>query len=144
MFRFLSPIARLMASTSFAARVFASRAADPKAVDRLLDSTGSQLDAEGVSLYRRLVRSPAHVHGALAMMAAWNLDSLERDMAGLRVPSLFVAGAADGTVPPAQATRIAARVPGARNDVLPELGHLGARGRPLRAWRRSSLRSSIP
>ena len=36
-----------------------------------------------MALYRRLVQSPAHVHGALAMMASWNLDSLEHDMAAL-------------------------------------------------------------
>ena len=86
MLRFLSPIARLMAATPLVARVFAGRAADPKALDRLLESTGSRLDATGTALYARLVQSPAHMHGALTMMANWDLDPLLRDLARLRCP----------------------------------------------------------
>ena len=37
--------------------------------ERLLDGTGSTLDADGLALYGRLVRNPGHVAGALAMMA---------------------------------------------------------------------------
>ncbi len=124
MLRFLSPIARLMAATPLAARLFASRADDPRAVDRLLDGTGSTLDAEGVALYARLIRSPDHVHGALTMMANWELEPLVRDLGRLAVPSLLVAAANDRTVAPSQATEVASRIHGARVEKLAGLGHL--------------------
>ena len=130
--RFLSPIARLMAATPLAARVFAGRAADPKALDRLLEGTGSRLDAEGTALYARLVQSPAHVHGALTMMANWDLEPLLRDLARLRVPTLLVAGAHDRTVPPDQARQVAERIGGAEVERLPALGHLAHEEAPER------------
>lgn len=132
MLRFLSPIARLMAATPLVARVFAGRAADPKALDRLLESTGSRLDATGTGLYARLVQSPAHVHGALTMMANWDLDPLLRDLARLRVPALLLAGDNDRTVPPDQAVQVAARIAGAQVERLPSLGHLAHEEAPAR------------
>jgi len=123
--RFLSPIARLMAATPLAARVFAARADDPRAIARLLDGTGSRLDADGAALYARLVRNPAHVQGALKMMASWDLAPLERELARLAIPTLLVAAGNDRTVPPAQAVRVAARIgAGARIERLAGLGHL--------------------
>ena len=130
--RFLSPIARLMAATPFAARVFAARATDPKALERLLEGTGSTLDAEGAALYARLVRSPAHVHGALTMMARWDLEPLMRELPRLGVPALLVAADGDRTVPPSQATEVAARIPGARVERLAGLGHLAHEEDPAR------------
>jgi len=130
--RFLSPIARLMAATPFAARMFAGRAADPKALDRLLEGTGSRIDAAGTALYARLVQSPAHVHGALTMMANWDLDPLLRDLARLHVPTLLVAGSNDRTVPPDQAVQVAARIAGAEVERLSALGHLAHEEAPER------------
>jgi len=132
MLRFLSPIARVMAATPLAARLFASRADDPRAVDRLLYGTGSTLDAEGVALYARLIRSPAHVHGALTMMASWSLDELVRDLGRLAVPTLLVAAGNDRTVPPSQATQVASHIHGARVEKLPGLGHLAHEEAPDR------------
>ena len=131
--RFLSPIARLLAATPLAARVFAARAADAQAVQRLLDGTGSHLDAEGTALYARLVRSAGHVHGALAMMAGWQLDGLEHELARLPMPMLLIAADNDRTVPPVQAERVAARIPKrARVEHLPGLGHLAHEEDPAR------------
>ena len=130
--RFLSPIARVMAATPLAARLFASRADDPRAVARLLDGTGSTLDADGTALYARLIRSPAHVHGALTMMASWNLEALVRDLGRLALPTLLVAAGNDRTVPPDQATRVAARMRDARVEPLPGLGHLAHEEAPDR------------
>ena len=130
--RLLSPVARVLAATSLAARVTALRARDGRAVDRLLDSTGSRLDASGRALYARLVRSPAHVGGALAMMASWDLERLWRDLPRLAVPLRLVVGLADGTVPPADAERVVLRVSGARLERLPGLGHLAHEEEPDR------------
>ncbi len=125
-----STIAKALVAIPLVPNVFAWRASDPTMVNRLLQDTGSKLDPEGVALYRRLVRDPGHVAGALGMMANWDLRPLERDMKRLRVPLVLVAAANDKTIPPADAERVRALVPGARVVVLPGLGHLAHEERP--------------
>ncbi|HEY4975216.1 MAG TPA: alpha/beta fold hydrolase BchO, partial [Steroidobacteraceae bacterium] len=75
-----APLARLLASLPFTPRVFAWRARDRGAVERLIASTGSRLDRADVDRYWRLVRSPGHIAGVLRMMAQWKLDSLQRQL----------------------------------------------------------------
>jgi magnesium chelatase accessory protein len=128
--RFLSPAAKFLASTSVAARIAAVRARDPAAVERLLESTGSSIDVRGRELYARLVRSPGHVAGALAMMASWDLDAMPRDLRRLDVPMLLLAGSKDRTIAPEQADRVAALLPHGRVDRLAGLGHLAHEERP--------------
>jgi magnesium chelatase accessory protein len=81
-----SPIARLLSAGSFAARFFAWQAADYSVVEKLVRGTGSVLDPLGMKLYAQLVRNPGHVSAALAMMANWDLDSLERELPQLTLP----------------------------------------------------------
>jgi len=76
------------------------------ALQRLIGSTGSTLDAEGEALYRRLVTDPNHVAGALAMMAGWDLDMLRAALPRLAVPLHQIVGGRDRTVPPADARRV--------------------------------------
>jgi magnesium chelatase accessory protein len=128
--RVFAPVARLMAAQAWVPQVFARRAARPEVLARLLAATGSTLDARGVELYGRLVRSPAHAAGALAMMANWDLDSLWSDLPQLRVPLHLLVGGNDRTVPPRQALRTLARLPGTTLDRLPGLGHLAHEERP--------------
>jgi magnesium chelatase accessory protein len=96
----------------------------------LLDAMGPGLDAEGRALYRRLFESPGHVAGALAMMAAWDLAPLARELPHLTAPLELIVGEADRAVPPADARTVARRVPGARLRLLPGLGHLAHEERP--------------
>jgi magnesium chelatase accessory protein len=124
-----SPLARLLAASPLP-RLFAWRARDRSAVERLVASTGSQLDAAGVDLYARLVRDPAHVEGVLTMMARWDLGPLEADLPALVVPLLLVVGLQDGTVPPSEGRRVRDRVPRAELVELPGLGHLAHEERP--------------
>lgn len=124
-----SPLARLLAASPLP-RLFAWRARDRSAVERLVASTGSQLDAAGVDLYARLVRDPAHVEGVLTMMARWDLAALEAELPGMAVPLLLVVGLQDGTVPPSEGRRVRDRVPGAQLVELPGLGHLAHEERP--------------
>jgi magnesium chelatase accessory protein len=119
-----APMARLLATQPLVPRLFAWRARDGAAVRRLVASTGSRLDDEGLALYARLVRSPAHVAGALAMMANWDLAPLWHALPRLAVPLHLISGSRDGTVPPAQAEAAARHVPGARVWRLADLGHL--------------------
>jgi magnesium chelatase accessory protein len=118
------PVAKLLAANSLAARMFAWRAADPAAVRRLVASTGSTLDRDGLAYYGRLIRSPAHVAGTLQMMAGWDLVALQRDLPRLSVPLLMIVGLQDGTVSPAEAERMFPVLPQTKVVRLAGLGHL--------------------
>jgi magnesium chelatase accessory protein len=129
------PVARLLALNPVVPQLVAWRAADPRAVERLIASTGSTLDADGVAFYARLMRSPAHAAGVLAMMAHWDLAALERDLPQLAVPLALIVGADDGTVRPAEARVVAAHVPGTEVIALDGLGHLAHEEAPARVAR---------
>ena len=127
-----SPIARLLAGVPVVPWFFARRAAGPGVVERLLRDTGSALDPQGVELYARLVRRPAHVAAALGMMANWDLHPLLRDLRRLKVPLVLLVGGADRTIPPADARRLKAMLPALRVIPLPGLGHLAHEEDPAR------------
>jgi len=127
-----SPAAKLLALNPMVPHFFAWRAADRAVLARLLDSTGSRIDAEGTALYRRLVASPPHVAGALAMMAQWDLAALARDLPALRTPLHLIVGANDRTIPPADAARVQALLPGSTRELLTGLGHLAHEEAPDR------------
>jgi magnesium chelatase accessory protein len=119
-----SPAAKLLALNPLVPHLFAWRARQASVVQKLLASTGSTLDAAGTALYRQVVTSPGHVAGALAMVARWNLQALAAELPALRTPLHLLVGEQDGTVPPADARRALALVPGATLTTLPGLGHL--------------------
>ncbi len=125
-----SPLAKLLAANRLVPHLFAWRAAAPVRVRRLLAGTGSTLDDEGVALYGRLVSDPAHVAGALAMMARWDLRSLARDLPRLRTRLHLLVGERDRTVPPAAAERVRELLPSAGVGLLPGLGHLAHEEQP--------------
>ena len=132
------PVARLMAATPFASRLFARRTWDRRAVEKLLSGTGSTIDAVGIELYGRLVRDPAHAAGALGMMAQWDLRGFERDLARLRTPLALIVGANDRAVPPRDADRVMQLIPAATprtHDVLNGVGHLAHEERPAEVAR---------
>ena len=119
-----APLARLMSRQPWVPWLLARRARDPAAVQRLVATTGSRLDAEGLALYARLVRCPGHVAGALAMVADWDLATLWQDLSRLPVPLGLLVATRDGTLPPAQALRVRERLPATRVRKLVGLGHL--------------------
>jgi magnesium chelatase accessory protein len=125
-----APMARALSVNGLAARLFAWRAADLRAVERLIASTGSRLDARGVELYARLVRNPAHVAGVLGMMANWDLAALREALPGLPCRLLLVVGTQDRTVAPGEAERVRALLPRARIVRLEGLGHLAHEEQP--------------
>jgi magnesium chelatase accessory protein len=124
------PVARLMAATPLPARLFAWRASDRAAVERLITGTGSTLDAEGIALYGLLVRNATHAAGALGMMAHWDVRPLQRDLPRLGGRLHLLAGSRDRAVPPEQAQRVQQMVPGSTLIPLPGLGHLAHEERP--------------
>ena len=128
-----SPAARLMSVLPFIPQVFSWRAADPAVLQRLVDGTGSKLDATGMALYGKLVSNPGHAAGALAMMANWDLPHLMQDLARLQTPLCLVVASQDRTVSPREAGRVMAILPPSSSrslTTLPSLGHLAHEERP--------------
>ena len=131
-----SPVAKLMSALPFVPALFASQARQPAVLQKLIDSTGSQLDAEGMALYAQLVSSPGHAAGALGMMANWDLPQLALDLPRLQAPLSLIVASHDRTVPPRQATRLRALWPTSaalakpQLITLPGLGHLAHEEQP--------------
>lgn len=131
--QFFSPVAKLLSAAPLVPRLFAWRAADPAVLQRLIDGTGSTLDAKGLALYRTLVANPGHAAGALAMMANWDLEALAHGLPRVTPPVSLVVGSADRTVPPHQAYQAMAllpRIAGTAVTHLEGLGHLAHEERP--------------
>lgn len=117
-------MAKALSLTPFTADIFTRTAASPGTVKRLLASTGSALDAEGIALYRRLITDRTHVDATLAMMSQWSVDTLVSRLASHGSKTLLMAGAADGAVPRQVSRRVASVMPNASFIQLEGLGHL--------------------
>jgi magnesium chelatase accessory protein len=127
-----SPFARMLAASAWVPRLIAWRAAEPRAIRRLIEGTGSTPDPTHVVLYGRLMQSPSHVAGVLAMMAAWDLAPLERDLPRLDVPLALLVGDRDTSVSPAEAAVVQRRVPHGELRPLAGCGHLAHEEAPQR------------
>ncbi len=131
-----SPAAKLMSALPFVPTLFSWQARQPVVLQRLIDSTGSTLDAEGMALYGQLVSNPGHAAGALGMMANWDLPQLAHDLPLLKTRLALIVGSNDQTVTPRQAARLAALWPASSSleapslSTLPGLGHLAHEERP--------------
>jgi len=121
---FFSPLAKLLALNPIVPQLFAWRAGQEAAVERLIAATGSRLSPEQTARYARLIRDPAHVAGALAMLAHWDLQPLARELPHLPAELLLVVALGDRTLRPSHARRVEAIVPRARRAEIPRLGHL--------------------
>jgi magnesium chelatase accessory protein len=131
-----SPVAKLMSALPFVPSLFAWQATHPSVLQKLIDSTGSHLDAEGMALYGQLVSNPGHAAGALGMMANWDLPQLAADLPRLSTPLSLIVGSQDHTVPPRQAERLRTLWPASAAAAAPELislpglGHLAHEEQP--------------
>lgn len=130
-----SPLARLVAGLPFLADVVSWRARETAAVRRLIASTGSEIPAEGVELYRRLLEHPGHIAAVVQMMARWDLRPLQSRLAALEVPVTLVSGERDRAVSPGEAERLQRLIPGSTLVRLPGLGHLAHEEDPHRVAR---------
>jgi magnesium chelatase accessory protein len=118
-----STLARVLFVNPLAPRIFAASATEGR-VRKLLADTGSRLTDEGVSYYRTLFRRAGHVGGALALMAGWDLNPLQRDLPKLEAELTLVAAALDRTIPPSDAALSADHVPHGHVVRQANLGHL--------------------
>lgn len=131
-----SPVAKLMSALPFVPQFFSWQATSPAVVQKLIDSTGSKLDAEGMALYGQLVANPGHAAGALGMMANWDLPQLQQDLPRLATPLSLIVGSNDQTISPRQAARLRALWPATsaspqpRLTTLEGLGHLAHEEQP--------------
>jgi len=119
-----SPLAKLLSLNPLVPRFFAGRASDPAMVKRLIAGTGSSLDADGIALYQRLMRSGAHVDATLQMMANWDLTTFADDMSALSRPLLLVIADGDKAIPAHEAHLIAGQVTGAEVHEMRGVGHV--------------------
>jgi magnesium chelatase accessory protein len=122
--RLFPGLAKLLFVNPLTSRFFVWRAGQAGTVQRLIEGTGSHIPARSLAIYQRLFLSPAHVAGALAMMANWDLDQLEEALPRLGPRLLQLVGSNDRAIPPDEAFRIAKRVPAATVELLRGPGHL--------------------
>jgi magnesium chelatase accessory protein len=117
-------MAKLLFVNPLASRFFVWRAGRTGAVERLIEGTGSQIPARSLAIYQRLFLSPAHVAGALAMMANWDLRPVAEALPRLGPRLLQIVGSNDRAIAPDEAFQLAKRVPGAIVALLRGPGHL--------------------
>ena len=118
-------LARLLFVNPLMPEIFAMRARVPGEIPSFIQrSTGSRLDAAGLALYERLMKTSGHIGGALALMANWDLEPLQAALPRLDLPVLLAHGDRDKTIPPATSRTVAARLPRGEALMLPGLGHL--------------------
>ena len=127
-------MAKLMFVNPLVPRLFSGLARLGGESERFLQrSTNSRIDATGLHCYETLLGNSVHCRGALAMMANWDLESLEREMAELDSPVLLVHSDGDVAVPLSAVRNAAKRLRHAELHVLPRLGHLAHEEQPARA-----------
>ncbi|APX14182.1 alpha/beta fold hydrolase BchO [Tateyamaria omphalii] len=124
-------MAKALAAVPFTASLFSGASANPERIKALIGSTGSDLDAEGLDLYRRLVGDRNHVDGTLLMMAQWRLDPLLARLPDHPAQVHLLVGDKDTTVPPTVSRNAATRMRDATVHLLEGLGHLAHEERPV-------------
>jgi magnesium chelatase accessory protein len=123
-------MARVVAFNPFVQRFFAGRAEDKRSVMRLIEGTGSRIDAVGLALYQKLFSAQSHVAATLGMMANWDLVALQKELPKLTQSLVLIVGEADKAVPPEDARIIRKRVPQASILSMRGVGHLCHEERP--------------
>ncbi len=123
--RWLLPAARVVAGNPLVAPLFSSWARSPWATRRLLNGTGSSIDAAGERCYEHLLaQHGSHAAGTLRLLSSWDLAPLVADLPALQTPLLLLVGDQDRTITPAHAQQVQRHVPTARRVVLAGGGHL--------------------
>ncbi len=131
--RVLGPLIAPIATSAVVTHALAALVARTRTVDRLLASTASTIPPAQRERYTQLFHDPAHVRGAMGLMAAADLPAIERDAPRLAIPLAFVVGMEDPWVPQRPLLAILRRAcPGAAIDRWSG-GHLLHEADPERA-----------
>jgi magnesium chelatase accessory protein len=116
--------AKLMNIGAIGANLVSKTMSSTTTVRRLIETTGSRIDDEGIRLYQRLVSSSTHVDAVIAMMARWELGPLAARVGDLEAAVLLLVGGKDRTVEPQTSIRWAKRLRHVETIRLPQSGHL--------------------
>lgn len=122
--RLFPVVGRLAHVNATIARMVVWRARSPEAIRRLIEGTGSSIDASGLRLYGRLMRDEQHVRGVLAMMAGWDVAPVYRRLGRLEAACLLIAASDDLAVPAETSIDLAPRLCRAKVEVVRGGGHL--------------------
>jgi magnesium chelatase accessory protein len=128
--RVLAPLVNRIATSAFTTRFLARLASQPGRVERVLQASGTRLDARSVEAYRGVASDPRHVAGAMTMMARWDLRPLLADLPRLDVPLLLLLGEADRWIDRGAVERACRDVRDLRLEVVPGTGHISHEERP--------------
>ena len=123
-------LAKVLALNPLTSYLFAGGSPQLKRTRRIIESTGSHLDQDGLALYARLIADRAHVEATLQMMSQWQIDPLLNRLETIETPCHFMTGDRDRAVPPETAKTAAARLPNCGMTNLPNLGHLAHEEQP--------------
>jgi magnesium chelatase accessory protein len=121
---FLSPLAKVLFVNPLVPQLFAWRAQFAGMTKIMLRATGTSLDKEAMRQYQVLLEDKNHVSGALAMMAAWELQALQNKLASLDTPLTLIAAEDDAFVPARVSKDAADKAANADYVLLPNGGHL--------------------
>lgn len=116
-------MAKLLFLNPFVPSVFAVSASRAR-VARLMESTGSKLTQSQIRYYERALASSKHVRGTLAMMASWQLETMQKKLEALDLPTCLLVGGEDGTIDPNASKETAKLMPNCNRKLLQRFGHL--------------------
>ncbi|TPP06764.1 alpha/beta fold hydrolase BchO [Rhizobium glycinendophyticum] len=119
-----SPMAKALFANPFSASMFSLLSRVTPLGGNLLSATGSRIDEEGKAIYSMLLGSSGHVHGALGMMAAWDLTRFDATLRRLAFPMTLIAARDDPMVPPENSNHAAKLAEGSRLVSSANGGHL--------------------
>ena len=127
----VAPFLAPFVTSSLAARIGAALGAQPALADLVLSGASDAIAPAQRARYAALFAAPAHVRGAFAMMAHWDLAALLDSLAGRALPPVtLVHGTRDAFVPLARLRDAAARIPHATLAAWEGAGHLLHEERP--------------
>lgn len=132
--RLFPAMARLLFVNPLVPSIFARMARGSGETARFLTrATASHIDTKGLHCYEVLLGNSDHCRGALAMMANWDLASLEAALPAIDVPVMLAHGDRDRAVPLSSVRQACAAMRHCELEVLEELGHLAHEERPEEA-----------
>ncbi|WP_397544081.1 alpha/beta fold hydrolase BchO [Roseovarius salis] len=128
-------LAKLLALNPLTASAFTLGRNHAARAQRLIESTGSHINATGLTCYARLFSDRPHVDATLQMMAQWNVDALVARLPEATGRCLLLTGSRDSAVSPEVSRRAAARMPRCETGDLGPLGHLAHEEAPAETLR---------
>ena len=117
-------VAKAIALNPVTIFALASGGGNSTRVAKLMQATGSRLDARSLELYRRLFGTPGHVAGVMGMMARWELAKLASRLPNLATPTTLIVGSNDLTISPQVSADVSKLLPNSQIVTFKGLGHL--------------------